>query len=101
MAESETHTEDRQMVPPTETLAEGFCRENPDPPATVIDDAPDVANPTDVFTIEIRARSGRSYDSKEEQEFHREFADTTMPRLADAATEEMIFPTMQESATQE
>jgi hypothetical protein len=101
MAESEIHTEDRQVVPPMDNLAEGLCKENPEPPATVIDDAPEVANPTDIFTIEMGAASGRSYDNKEEQAVHREFADTTTPRVAVVVTEEIVFPTMQESATQE
>jgi hypothetical protein len=86
-------------VSPTDTLTEGFRAEKPDPPIIVTNAAPEPAKPTEAFNITMLAAYGRSYESKDEQEDHMDFTETTTLRDAVEATEEIVFDKMQESAT--
>lgn len=98
--ESEIHTEERQEVPPTKHLGDGFCEEKPAPPDSVMEDAPELDRPNEMLTTEIEVASGRSNEIREEQEFHREFAETMIPSDEVDVTEKTVFPTIHESAIQ-
>ena len=86
-------------MPPTETLAEGFCVEKPDPPTIVTKAAPEDAKPMEAFKIKMDAECGRSYDRRDELEDHSEFTETKTLKVDFEATEEAIFATKHESAT--
>ena len=86
-------------MPRTDTRAEGFCIEIPDPPTIVNNAEPELANPTETFNTTMFAAYGRSYESTVEQEDHMDFTETTTLRDALEATKETTFAKMQESAT--